>query len=181
MSRLFGEIRQFAFIVTDIDAAMDYWANVLGIGPFFIKRKIVLNDFIYRGKSAVSPSISIALANSGAMQIEIIQQHDEKPSIYQEFLASGRRGLQHVSSWVTRDEFDTRKSSLLAAGVELAQEGRIPSSGVRLAYFDTERNGDGLIFEMADLREPGQYERVLKIADAGASWQGGHHVVEVAV
>ncbi|MGC3982592.1 MAG: VOC family protein [Steroidobacteraceae bacterium] len=178
MSHLFGEIRQIAFVVPNIDAAMGYWANVLGIGPFFIKRKIVLEDFSYRARSFISPTISIALANSGFIQIELIQQHDDAPSIYKEFIDSGRTGLQHMSSWMTCAEFDARKKLLLSRGIGLAQEGTIASSGVRLAYFDTERNGSGLIFEMADLKEPSHYQRVMGIAKAGESWDGADHVVE---
>ena len=33
MSRFFGEIRQVAYLVPDIEAAMDYWSSVLGVGP----------------------------------------------------------------------------------------------------------------------------------------------------
>ena len=90
MSKVFGEIRQLAFIVTDIDKAMNHWAETLGVGPFFIKRRITFSNFIYRGKPSASPSVSIALANSGYVQIELIQQHDDAPSIYREYLESPR-------------------------------------------------------------------------------------------
>jgi len=174
MSRLFGEIRQIAFVVQDIDAAMHYWSQTLGIGPFFIKREIKLLDYRYYSEAQPSPTISIALANSGGLQVELIQQHDETASIYRDFLQSGRSGLQHVSSWVTRAGFDERRAALLKQGVTLAQEGTIASSGVRLAYFATEQagGGAGLIFEMADLLEPAQYQRVMGIADAAAQWDG---------
>lgn len=65
MSIKFGEIRQIAFVVKEIDLAMKYWSDALGIGPFFIKRNISFADYIYRGKPASSPRVSIALANSG--------------------------------------------------------------------------------------------------------------------
>lgn len=42
----------------------------------------------------------------------------------------GSQGLQHVSSWVTRDEFDIQKDILLNSGLALVQEGTIPYSGV---------------------------------------------------
>ncbi len=182
MSRLFGEIRQIAFVVQDIDDAMHYWSQTLDIGPFFIKREIQLLDYRYYGEALPSPTISIALANSGTLQVELIQQHDEAASIYRDFLQSGRTGLQHVSSWVTRDEFDQRRTALLAQGVQLAQEGTIASSGVRLAYFATEQTGGagGLIFEMADLLEPAQYQRVMGIAQAAAEWDGVNAVHEGA-
>ena len=35
MSVFFGEIRQLGYVVPDIEAAMDYWSRVLGVGPFF--------------------------------------------------------------------------------------------------------------------------------------------------
>lgn len=181
MSHLFGDIRQCAFVVPDIDQAMAYWAHTLGIGPFFDKRKLVLDNFTYRGLAQTSPCISIALTNSGRIQIELIQQHDQADSIYKEFLASNRQGLQHVSSWVTRDEFDKRRSALLKQGYTLAQEGTIPASGVRLAYFDTERHNTGLIFEMADLDEPLHQQRLMNIEKAAAAWDGKQHVIEVGI
>lgn len=179
MSKIFGEIRQIAFIVEDIDEAMDYWAQTLGIGPFFIKRRIVFDNFIYRGKKTASPTVSIALANSGFMQIELIQQHDGNPSIYKEFLNAGQKSLQHVSSWLTTADLLRKKSELIGKGYEVAQECVIPSSGVQLVYFSTEKGPSGFIFEIADLKEPGQYERVSGIRDAYENWDGIKVVNEV--
>ena len=34
MSRFFGDIRQNGYVVPDIEAAMDYWATVMGVGPW---------------------------------------------------------------------------------------------------------------------------------------------------
>lgn len=179
MSKVFGEIRQLAFVVPDIGIAMEYWANTLGIGPFFIKRRIMFEDFMYRGEAKQSPTISIALANSGFIQIELIQQHDEAPSIYKEFMDSGQHGLQHVSSWTTTEELLEKREALLTQGYEIAQECLIPASGVRLIYFSTERAGGHFIFEMADLMEPAQYERVLGIKQAHEQWDGREPVIEV--
>ena len=181
MSKVFGEIRQLAFVVDDIDSAMKYWGDVLGIGPFFIKRKITFDGYIYRGKASVSPVISIALANSGYIQIELIQQHDEADSIYKEQLSSGQKGLQHVSSWLTKEELVRKRADLLSAGYEIAQECVIPSSGVKLVYFSTESGPGNFIFEIADLLEPGQYERVLGIKDAYVNWDGKDPIIEVTV
>ncbi len=177
MSRIFGEMKQIAFVVRDIDGAMKYWTKTLAIGPFFIKREIHLADFRYYGKPSDSPSISIALANSGAMQIGLIQQHDETPRIYRDLLLGGSPGLQHIAAWTTRAGL--RKAQLLEGGAKLSQEGTIPSSGVRLAYFATDTEVGGVVFEIADLREPGQYQRVLGIAEAAKSWDGRNAVREV--
>jgi hypothetical protein len=179
MSRRFGEIRQIAFVEPDIDAAMSYWSNVLGIGPFFVKRRIRLASFRYHGLDAESPTISIALAHSGRLQVELIEQHDDAPSIYRDFLAAGRTGLQHVSAWVTCQEFDRLRSNLLEEGLALAQEGTIAESGARLAYYATEKGSNGIIYEVSDLMDPKHIGRVQRIEQAACAWNGADPVREV--
>lgn len=179
MSKTFGEIRQIAFVVDDIDAAMRHWAQTLGIGPFFIKRHIRFDPYIYRGEKCSSPSVSIALANSGFIQIELIQQHDELPSIYREFIDAGRSGFQHVSSWHTRDELQRRTRQLLDRGYQIAQQCVIPSSGVQLVYFSTEQLSGGFIFEMSDLMEADQYKRIMNIRSAAEDWDEATIAIEV--
>ena len=152
----------------------------MGVGPFFIKRRIELSDYRYRGQAEVSPTISIALANSGFIQIELIQQHDDRASIYKDFLDRYPGGLQHVSSWLTRDAFDRKKQELQKAGLSISQEGTIASSGVRLAYFSTDGKQGSMMFEIADLLEPEHYERVMGIRAAAEQWDGRQVVREVA-
>src|SRR5918997_314367 len=79
MSRFLGEIRQAGYVVDDIEAAMDYWSRVLGIGPFFYKERVPIENYTYRGKS-YEPHNSVALANSGPLQIELIQTRNDAPS-----------------------------------------------------------------------------------------------------
>ncbi|MES2824892.1 MAG: VOC family protein [Pseudomonadota bacterium] len=181
MSKVFGEIRQLAFVVKNIDEAMKYWAEVLGVGPFFIKRKIEFSNYIYRGQSTKSPQISIALANSGFIQIELIEQHDNTPSIYKEYLEHSTGGLQHISSWVTTEELRNKKAELLTLGYSIAQECTIPSSGVQLVYFSTENPSANFIFEIADLMEPNQYNRVQDIKSAYEQWNAETVSIEVGV
>ena len=180
MSIKFGDMRQIAFVVHDIDQAMEYWTQVLGIGPFFIKRNIEFADYCFRGTSAESPTVSIALANSGFMQIELVQQHDNTPSIYREFLDANKEGLQHVSAWMTHEAMQNRKRDLLVQGVSVAQECVIPSSGVHLVYFETTHNGAGIIYEISDLLEPRHQVRIQNIANAAQVWDGQDPVREVS-
>ncbi|WP_047396648.1 VOC family protein [Chitinibacter sp. ZOR0017] len=180
MSQQFGEIRQIAFVVPNIDSAMQYWAATLGIGPFFIKRKIQLDNFEYRGKASASPVISIALANSGALQIELIEQHDMQPSIFLEFLQrQPTGGLQHIAAWLSRTEFEQRKTALITQGYQVAQAGKISSSGVELLYFATEQDQTGVIFEIANLAEPEHIPRLEKIAQAAQQWDQVTIAIEV--
>ena len=174
MSQVFGDIRQLAFVVDDIDIAMNYWANVMGIGPFFVKRGLKFSEYCYQGQEYSSPYVSIALANSGYIQIELIQQHDHQPSIYLDALQQhqGRSYLQHVSSWLTTENLLEKRSELVSKGYDIAQECVIASSGVRLVYFQLPDGLGSFIFEMSDLLEPEHYERVLGIKSAYDYWDG---------
>jgi hypothetical protein len=82
--------------------------------------------------------MSIALACSGDLQIELIQQYDSAPSPYREFLDAGNSGLHHVAHWTTHYEaLDQRMGAL---GYQLVSEGRIGGEHGRFAYFETERS-----------------------------------------
>ncbi len=137
------------------------------------------SNYIYRGNPSKSPQISIALANSGFIQIELIEQHDNAPSIYKEYLENSVGGLQHVSSWVTTEELRLKKAELQTLGYSIAQECTIPSSGVQLVYFSTENASANFIFEVADIMEPSQYGRVQGIKLAHEQWDAETITVEV--
>ena len=47
------------------------------------------------------PHNSVALANSGEMQVELIQTRNDVPSMYRDYMQKGLRGLQHVAFWTT--------------------------------------------------------------------------------
>lgn len=179
MSHLFGSIRQIAFVVRDLDQVLHYWTHTLGIGPFFVRRHVLPESYRYRGQIAPPPCLSVALGNSGEIQIELIQQHDDRPSPYLDFLNSGREGFQHVSAWLTRAEYDATMERMLAAGVGVAQEGTVPGSGTRFAYFATETVAGGLMYEITDVMEPALYPRMKLIADASRDWDGRDPVREI--
>lgn len=107
-----GKIRQFGFIVDDIDTAIAQW-GALGVAPWLVIRDVAMEGCTYRG--AISePVVSIALANSGDMQIELIQQHGDMPSIYQEFMHATGGGLNQVAYWV--EDVDAVRAEAVAAG-----------------------------------------------------------------
>ena len=112
MSRIFGAVCQNGYVVRDIRAAMDHWVNVMGVGPWYYIDRVKTDYFRHRGQDS-GMEMSIALANSGDLQIELIQQRNDAPSMYKEFLDSGREGLQHMSYW-TKDYQDTLRPRAVA-------------------------------------------------------------------
>ena len=81
MSRLFGAMRQVGIVVRDIEVAMQHWVSVCGVGPWFYADKLPVNAFSYRDKVYDDLHISVALANSGDIQLELIQQRCDTPSM----------------------------------------------------------------------------------------------------
>jgi len=170
MSRLFGRIRQNGYVVRDIEAALRHWTTVLGVGPFWFFERVAIEDFRYRGEP--SPiEVSVALANSGDLQIELIQQRNEAPSMYRDFLAAGNEGLQHVAYWT--ETFDDDFARARDAGLAVGQSGCIGERG-RFVYFATEQH-PGTVVELSEVSGP-KGEFFHRIADTAASWDGSEPV-----
>ena len=122
MSRFFGQIRQAGYVVPDIEAAMDYWSRVLGVGPFFYNPKVPIRNYRYKGE-AFEPHNSVALANSGPLQIELIQCRNAVPSMYKDFSDAGHSGLQHVAYWT--QDYDADLARLTAQGLVPVMSGEV--------------------------------------------------------
>ena len=155
-----GDIRQNGYVVRDLDAAMGSWL-ALGVGPWFTLREHSLDRFRHRGEAS-EPVISIALANSGPLQIELIQQHGDAPSAYREFLDAGREGFHHLAWWA--EDFPTAMTRARAAGWTTLQEGG------NFGYFETGGPG-GAIVEVTELSDGTRWMNQT-VADAAAGWDG---------
>ena len=170
MSRFLGEIRQLGYVVHDIEAAMDYWSTKLGVGPWFYNPKVPIENYTYRGESH-APHNSVALANSGFVQVELIQTRNDVPSMYRDFLRAGRTGLQHVAYWT--ESYDADVERLLAQGFRPKMSGEVGARG-RFVYFDTEYH-PGTVIELSEVAGPkGRMFDLIRSAAEG--WDGSEPV-----
>ena len=85
--------------------------------------------------------MSVAIAYSGDLQIELVEQHNDAPSIYHDFLTAHGEGLQHVGVLV-----DHLEPSLAIDGwaERVVQEGET-LVGQRFAYVDVGCHPGGMI------------------------------------
>ena len=95
MTFRFGPVMQLGFVVPDLELAMQHWLQKVGLGPFFMIENVQLRRSAYRGTPA-DIDMSVALAQWGEVQVELIQQFNDTPSIYTEFPGRKLGGLQHV-------------------------------------------------------------------------------------
>ncbi|AMK19935.1 MULTISPECIES: VOC family protein [Sphingobium] len=170
MSRIFGPTRQLGLVVRDFDATLRHWTQVQDVGPFWFFRDMPVQDFRYRGQQAEPPIVSIAFGYTGDLQIEIIHQQNDAPSIYREFLDSGREGLQHISGFTDRPGYDRIHAEAIASGLSVVHEGSI--GGTRFAYFDTESLPGAVTCEISESDMPGPRELFEGMRLAAASWDG---------
>ena len=98
MQSIFGEVRQIGFMSRDIDSSMRFFAESCGVGPWFVLRHLDA-AMLYKG-NAIQLDVSIAMANCGDLQFEIVMQHNDTPSLYTDALV-GIPGLhiQHMGVW----------------------------------------------------------------------------------
>lgn len=174
MSRLFGRICQNGYVVRDVRAAMDHWINVMGVGPWFYIDRVKIDYFRHRGKDS-NLEMSVAMANSGDIQIELIQQRNDAPSMYKEFLDSGREGLQHLAYWTK--EYQAVYDRVLSLRYKVGHEGQIGGEQGRFAYFDTESH-PGTVIELSDISgsKGGFFEHVRQ---ASIDWDGSDPIREL--
>lgn len=166
MSRFFGEIRQAGYVVPDIEKAMDYWSRTLGVGPWFYNPRVPIVNYTYRGERYEVHN-SVALANSGPLQVELIQTRNDAPSMYRDFQQAGNTGLQHVAYWTS--DFDADLARLTGQGFTVVMSGEVGERG-RFVYFDTEYH-PGTVIELSEVAGP-KGRMFDLIRDSSIGWDG---------
>jgi hypothetical protein len=126
-----GGYFQNAWLVDDIDETIGKWV-ALGTGPFYVFRHAQVQDFHYRGSPA-ELDFSVALAQAGPIQIEFIQQHDDRPSQYRDSFGPGQSGFHHMCRYT--NDFDADLANLADKGIAVAGQG--VSGDMKFAYVDT--------------------------------------------
>lgn len=167
MPSLHGEgVIQNAYVVADIDRAIERWHAAWGTGPFIVRRHIRMEEVWYRG-TPTKLDISAAFVQAGPMQIEFICQHDDSPSAFRDAFPPGAEGLHHVA--IMPKDYRGTVDRFVAMGYPVATELRT-RSGRGASFMDT-RPLMGHMVEIYPVSEGvlGLYRRV---AEEAARWDG---------
>ncbi len=136
-----GPVMQNAFLVDDVAAAINHWARTLHVGPFFVFERVPFKECWFGGRPATDIDLTVAIAYWGEVQIELIHQNNDAPSIYTEFRARGGAGLQHMG--VLSADLDADLAQLGARGVLPVQHGN--AAGMRFAYVGSDFHPGGML------------------------------------
>ena len=162
-----GPVMQIAFVPDDFDAALTHWTTVMGVGPFFLIENIQLEEMRYLGQPS-DCVFTLALAYWGDMQIELIRQENDAPSIYRDT----KGGALHHTCIMT-DDIAAAKAIALAAGCTLLVEAKVGDDG-GVIYVDT-GGGPGTIVEVLQ-PATGSGGLFTMIRDASIGWDGSDPV-----
>lgn len=161
-----GEYRffQLGHVVDDVLAASATWARVFGIGPFHVLP--VTEQQLTYGNESRSIRLQVAVAQAGPLQIELIQQHCDTPSIYREWSRDGTSTF-HQMATVTSD-YDAKKAHFESLGYEVVAESH--GGRFRVAYVDTAADF-GFYTEVVE-HAAGFLQQLQAISKTCAEWDG---------
>ena len=173
LSPILGPATQLGFVVRDVEAAVWHWIEVFGVGPFVVMEHGTAQPPppTYMRGTPVSVELKLAFGFMGDVQIELIEQRNDAPSPYTEFLAAGREGLQHLGFWVHDHARATRRVE--AAGYEPVYEIRVAGQPSPIVYYDSP-SLYGPMLEIVPFQWRRSREAIKQAVDA---WEGSDPVI----
>jgi catechol 2,3-dioxygenase-like lactoylglutathione lyase family enzyme len=136
-------VNQVGFVVKDLKKALALYEPLFGT---FVEMDAPDMEWEYRGRPETS-SLKIAFANSGDVEIELIEWvSGETP--HKEFLEAGREGMHHLRFVVDNVEEKVREAE--AVGYRQIWYKRF-GEGLAASYL--EREGDPLVLEFFENRQ----------------------------
>jgi methylmalonyl-CoA/ethylmalonyl-CoA epimerase len=165
-----GDIMQMAYVPFDYAAALKFWTQKMGAGPFFEANHIKLQNVKYLGQP-IDLDFSLAIGYWGDIQIELVRQHNDVPSIFSTWLRNGHEGVHHACILV--DSLDEARKHCAEHDMTIAQEGTVRSGG-EVIYIDT-GGGPGSMVEVL-ARGPGTDAYFAMMKKAAREWDGSNPV-----
>ncbi len=134
-------IDQIGFVTDDLEHAVRFWTDNLGVGPWQIYRNVALDGHYLDRPTRVV--IDVALGYRGTEQIEFIQVRSATPSPYQDDAGGSIAGLHHLA-WIV-DDLDAEAALFDASGMQRVFSAE--NVAVRVIYFADPKQ-PGLLFEL---------------------------------
>lgn len=164
-----GDVIQLAFFPSDFDAAIKYWIETIGVGPFFVINEVKLGDMKYKGTPS-DATFTMAIGYWGDIQIELIKTDSTEPSLYYGDYAVRDR-MHHVCVFV--DDIEATRAACAEAGAEVIVEGKVGEDGA-VIYVDPGQ-GPGYVIEY--LQPMSGTEGLFQMMkDAARNWDGADPV-----
>lgn len=163
----YGDIDQIGYLVQDLDASIDRWIRLMGVGPWTMFRNVAMAGH-YRGVAGVV-TMEVALAYQGSVQIELIKVTNNAPSPYRDAAGRPLLGMHHVA-WVV-EELDTAVAHAISDGLRLAYNAG--NAATRVAYMEADHE-PGVLFEF--IEGAGMRDMIAAGIAASRQWDGSNPI-----
>jgi hypothetical protein len=138
----FGRVEQVAFHAPDIASAAARWTKI-GAGPFYLLEHVALAQCLYRGAPGCFDHSS-AYGQSGDVMVELIHQHDDRPSPVRDMYGATDEGPHHAAVFTA--DLDAAARACAARGFAIALDATT-TTGVRFLMADA-RSACGVMLEL---------------------------------
>ena len=159
-----GPVMQLAFVPDDFDAALHHWTRTMGVGPFFWIEHAGLQNLTFRGAPS-DADFGLALGYWGDIQIELIKQHNDAPSIYRT-APYAHTGLHHVC--LLTDDIDDARRAAETSGADIVVTADVPGGGA--VFYADPGGAEGLVEVLKPA--PGGLDFFESMKHAAANWDG---------
>ncbi len=129
-------IYQLGIVVRSVRQAVPYYADFLGVRPWY-RGNVAEQEMWFRGRK-VQVDLDMVFAYSGKLMIELIEVKGGDDNIYSEHLAAHGEGLHHLGIEVS--DFDRKMKQADELGIPVIMSGTVKSKGgaiSKMAYLDT--------------------------------------------
>lgn len=166
-----GGVAQTAYIVPDLQEAIQHWVRDMRAGPFFVLPHLLSPGQTYRGEESRA-DVTLAMGFAGHMMIELIQPLDDNPSVYRETRELRGWGYHHLG--IACADVDATSRDYQSRGYVEAYRASVPTGG-EVVYLD---NGTGAQLGFIELLPvtPGMDETFTRFWEASRDWDGSDPV-----
>src|SRR5947208_15515486 len=111
-----GPVHHLAYLVDDLEAAIEHLVSKFGAGPFFVLRDVTFEHLSSRGEPATFAHDS-AFGQCGATPIEVMQIKRLEPELVRAGFALSPPQLHHTAYVVPPDDLAAAREDLEQRGL----------------------------------------------------------------
>lgn len=169
--KLLGPIKQIAYVVGDLNASIQQWITLTGVGPWTVFRNTTMHGDC-RG-APTSVKLHVGLSYQEGMQIELIEVISKTPSPYQDASGKPLVGMHHIA-WHSKD-LDGDVARAQARGLKTAFAAS--NGAVRVAYMESGQS-PGVLLEFIEA-VPAVLEGFAAGIKATQEWDGSSNPIQI--
>lgn len=162
-----GAAAQIAYVVENLEQAIDHFVRDVGAGPFFVLPHFRQPGQTYRGEPSTA-DVTLAMGFAGQTWFELIQPLDDAPSVYRETIEARGYGFHHFG--IAYRDVEAELPRYLAQGWSEAFRAGVPTGG-EVVYLDQGSAAAPGFLELLPAT-PGMDQTFTRFWKAAQDWDG---------